>query len=109
MRHGTLLKRIYNNYSPGLFSSSYVQAKLAEVSYFVQYIICCNYWYLCHYCHCRLVQLHFFLSSLGWDIRSLPHINNQVSVLIVASARGAVGRQTTGSQKTMILTILSVE
>ena len=28
---------IYNSYSPGLFSSSYVQATLAEVSYFVQY------------------------------------------------------------------------
>ena len=33
MHHGTLFKRIYNNYSPGLFSLSYVQAKLAEVSY----------------------------------------------------------------------------
>ena len=41
MHHGTLFKRIYNNYSPGLFSSSYVQAKLAEVLvgfFFVQYI-----------------------------------------------------------------------
>ena len=34
LHHGTLFKRIYNNYSPGLFSSSYVQAKLAEVSFF---------------------------------------------------------------------------
>ena len=35
MHHGTL---IYNNYSPGVFSSSYVQAKLVEVSFLVQYI-----------------------------------------------------------------------
>ena len=38
MHHGTLFKHIYNNYSPGLFSSSYVQAKLTEVSFFVQSI-----------------------------------------------------------------------
>ena len=38
MHHGTLFKRIYNDSSPSLFSSSYVQAKFAEVSFFVQYI-----------------------------------------------------------------------
>ena len=43
MHHGTLFKHIYNNYSPSLFSSSYVQAKLAEVSFFVQYIYVCMY------------------------------------------------------------------
>ena len=41
MHHGTLFKRIHNNYSPGLFSSNYVQAKLAEffVCLFVPFIM----------------------------------------------------------------------
>ena len=31
MHHRTLFKRIYNNYSHGLFSSSYVEAKFIVV------------------------------------------------------------------------------
>ena len=36
--HKIFFKRMYNNYSLGLFSSSYGQAKLAKVSFFVQYM-----------------------------------------------------------------------
>ena len=42
--HGTLFKRIYNNNSPGLFSSSYVLSKLVEV-FFFQYV--CMYVCVC--------------------------------------------------------------
>ena len=43
MHHGTSLNAHITIIPPGLFSSSYVQAKLAEVSFFVQYIYICMY------------------------------------------------------------------
>ena len=43
MHHGTLFKRIYNNYSPGLFPSSYVQAKLAEVGCLFVVVFLCGF------------------------------------------------------------------
>ena len=78
-------KHIYNTYSPSLFSSSYVQAKLAEVFvflfFFVQYIcwvvvvLFCFLKYFCLFV-CLLLMLLF---DVGKNILSgYRHVSHNI-------------------------------
>ena len=82
----TLYKGIYNNYSPGLFSSSYVQTKLAGVSFFLSiYSVCVC---VCCVCVCMCVcvvhlYLYSYLYLLGLQSSSPGHTTQVCGLSVV--------------------------